>query len=57
MGACCTMVTVCRGVADWELWMMRLEAPIEAMVGTVSTLTEEEEEHKHTNAGFSGGIS
>lgn len=34
------MVTVCRGVADWELWMMRLEPPREVMVGTVSTLTE-----------------
>lgn len=40
MGADCTMVTVCRGVADWVLWMMRLEPPIEVMVGTVSTLTE-----------------
>lgn len=36
----CTMVTVCKGAADWLLWMMRLEPPTEAMVGTVSTLTE-----------------
>lgn len=40
------MVTVCRGVADWLVWMMRLEAPIEVMVGTVSTLTEEQEEER-----------
>lgn len=38
------MVTVCRGVAAWELWMIRLEGPIEVMVGTVSTLTEDEEQ-------------
>lgn len=41
MGACCTMVKVCSGVADWVLWMMRLEPPIEVMVGTASTLTED----------------
>lgn len=33
------MVTVCRGGADVTLWMMRLEPPMEVMVGTVSTLT------------------
>lgn len=46
---CCptgAMVTVCRGAADWLLWMTRLDDPIEVMVGTVSTLTEEEEETK-----------
>lgn len=34
------MVTVCRGAADWGVWMMQLEPPIEVMVGTVSTLTD-----------------
>jgi len=46
MGACCTMVTVCRGVADWELWMMRLEALTE--VGAVSTLTEKRSRNTKT---------
>lgn len=36
------MVTACRA-ADWLLWMMRLDAPMEVMVGTASTLTEEEQ--------------
>lgn len=40
MGAGCKMVTVCRGVADVALWMMRLEPPMEVIVGTVSTLTK-----------------
>lgn len=39
-GAGCSMVTVCRGAADWGVWMMQLEPPIEVMVGTVSTLTD-----------------
>lgn len=53
MGACCTMVTACR-VADWLLCMMRLDAPMEVMVGTVSTLTEEEQRlrpWKHLESG------
>lgn len=33
------MATVCRGGADVTLWMMRLDPPMEVMVGTVSTLT------------------
>lgn len=40
------IVTVCRGAADGPVWMMRLEAPIEVMVGTVSTLTEEQQEER-----------
>lgn len=44
-GACCTMVTVWRGVAAVLLWMILLAEPIElwVMPGTDSTFTKETE--------------
>lgn len=42
-GVCCTIVTVCRGVV-WDVWMIRLAAPIVAwlIAGIGSTLTEKQ---------------
>lgn len=54
MGAGCTIVTVCRGGADVTLWMMRLEPPMEVMVGTVSTLTVRRAELVRSQGGTNG---
>lgn len=42
-GACCTIVTVCKGVV-WDVWMIRLAAPIVAwlIAGIGSTFTEKQ---------------